>query len=84
MTEKFQVQFLVEAAEFLDNLDEKAREKIYYTIQKARFSNEKELFKNWKAKFGSSEPYLTKLTTGFLLFGTRQGIMKQLSYLRTE
>jgi mRNA-degrading endonuclease RelE of RelBE toxin-antitoxin system len=46
MTEKFQVQFLAEAAEFLDNLDENAREKIYYTIQKARFSNEKELFKN--------------------------------------
>jgi hypothetical protein len=28
MTEKFQVQFLEEAAEFIDSLDEKAREKI--------------------------------------------------------
>jgi len=45
MTGKFQVQFLEEAAEFLDNLDEKTREKIYYNIQKARFSNDKELFK---------------------------------------
>lgn len=45
MNEKFQVLFLEDAAEFLDKLDEKAREKIYYNIQKARFSNDKELFK---------------------------------------
>ena len=32
MTEKFKVQFLEEAAEFLDNLDEKTREKIIYNI----------------------------------------------------
>lgn len=50
MTGKFQVQFLEDAAEFLDNLDEKAREKIYYNIQKARFSNDKELFKKLKGE----------------------------------
>ena len=48
MTEKFQVQFLEEAAEFLDNLDEKARDKVIYNIQKARFSNDRELFKKLK------------------------------------
>jgi phage-related protein len=45
MTEKFQVQFLEEAADFLDNLEEKAREKIYYNIKKAQVTNDKELFK---------------------------------------
>ena len=45
MTEKFQVQFLEEAAEFLDNLEEKAREKIYYNIKKAQVMNDKELFR---------------------------------------
>ena len=45
MTEKFQVQFLEEAIEFLDHLDEKARDKVIYNIQKARLSNDKELFK---------------------------------------
>ncbi len=50
MTGKFQVQFLEDAAEFLDNLDEKPREKIYYNIQKARFSNDKELFKKLKGE----------------------------------
>jgi phage-related protein len=42
---KFNVEFLEEALEFLDNLDEKVRDKIIYNITKARFSNNKELFK---------------------------------------
>lgn len=48
MTEKFHVQFLEEASEFLDSLDEKARDKVIYNIQKARFSNDNELFKKLK------------------------------------
>jgi phage-related protein len=48
MTEKFQVQFLEEAIEFLDNLDEKARDKVIYNIKKAKFSNDRELFKKLK------------------------------------
>jgi phage-related protein len=43
--EKFSVQFLEEAKVFLDNLDQKAREKIIYNIRKAQVSNDKELFK---------------------------------------
>ena len=50
MTEKFQVQFLEEAAEFLDNLDEKARDKVIYNIHKARVSNDKELFGKLKGE----------------------------------
>ena len=45
MTEKFKVRFLEEAAEFLDSLDEKAREKIIYNIRKAQVINDKDLFK---------------------------------------
>ncbi len=48
MTEKFQVRFLEEAAEFLDNLDEKSRVKIYYNIKKAQLTNDNELFKKLK------------------------------------
>lgn len=48
MTEKFQVQFLEEAAEFIESLDEKARDKVIYNIQKARLSNDKELFRKLK------------------------------------
>ena len=42
---KFKVEFLEEAAEFLDGLDEKVRDKIIYNITKSQFSNDKELFK---------------------------------------
>jgi phage-related protein len=42
---KFRVAFLDDAKEFLDGLDEKARDKIIYNIWKARSSNDKELFK---------------------------------------
>ena len=45
MTIKFRVQFLEDAAEFLDSLDKKAREKIIYNIRKAQVTNDKELFK---------------------------------------
>lgn len=45
MTEKFQVQFLQEAAEFIDSLDEKARKKVIYNIWKAKTTNDRELFK---------------------------------------
>ncbi len=42
---KFNVEFLEEAADFLDSLEEKVRDKIIYNITKARYSNDKDLFK---------------------------------------
>jgi len=41
----FKVEFLDEALEFLDSLDEKVRDKIIYNITKARFLNDNTLFK---------------------------------------
>lgn len=42
---KFNVLFLEEAKEFLEELDSKSREKILYNIWKSRSTNNKELFK---------------------------------------
>jgi phage-related protein len=42
---KFRVDFLDDAKEFLDGLGEKARDKIFYNIWKARSTNDNELFK---------------------------------------
>lgn len=42
---KFHVEFLEEAKDFLEKLDEKARNKILYNIWKARSSVDNELFK---------------------------------------
>ena len=77
MTAKFQVQFLENAAEFLDNLDEKAREKIYFNIQKARFPNGKELFKKLKGEIWEFRTLYNKTHYWLLLFRTRQQILKQ-------
>ncbi len=45
MKPNFDIEFLPEAIEFLEALDDKAREKIYYNIKKAQFINDNELFK---------------------------------------
>lgn len=45
MVERFEIEILEEAADFLDKLDEKSRDKVIYNIKKAKFSTDKELFK---------------------------------------
>lgn len=45
MKPNFDIELLPEAIEFLENLDDKTREKIYYNIRKAQFVNDNELFK---------------------------------------
>jgi phage-related protein len=45
MKPNFEVEFLQEAVDFLEQLDDKTREKIYYNIRKAQVVNDKELFK---------------------------------------
>lgn len=45
MTDRFKVNFLPEAVKFMDGLNAKAREKIYFNIRKAQVTNDPELFK---------------------------------------
>lgn len=45
MNKNFKVDFLGEAIDFLNSLDEKTREKIYYNARKAQIVNDPELFK---------------------------------------
>lgn len=45
MKPNFDVELLPEAISFLEGLDDKTREKIYYNIKKSQFVNDKELFK---------------------------------------
>lgn len=45
MKPNFEVEFLQEAVDFLEQLDDKTREKIYYNIRKAQVVSDKELFK---------------------------------------
>lgn len=41
----FDIELLPEAIEFLEKLDDKTREKIYYNIKKSQFVNDNEIFK---------------------------------------
>lgn len=45
MKTHFEVEFLPDAVQFLENLDDKAREKIYYNIKKSQVVTDNELFK---------------------------------------
>lgn len=45
MKSNFDIELLPEAVDFLENLDDKTREKIYYNIKKAQLVNDNELFK---------------------------------------
>ncbi|OQX97066.1 MAG: addiction module toxin RelE [Bacteroidetes bacterium 4572_117] len=45
MDRKFNVDFLGEAIDFIESLDDKTRTKIYYNARKAQIVNDAELFK---------------------------------------
>ena len=45
MTEKLKVEFLKEVFDFLDSLDEKARKKILFNIDRAKVKTDNRLFK---------------------------------------
>jgi len=45
MKSNFEIELLPDAIEFLNKLDDKAREKIYYNMRKSQFLNDNELFK---------------------------------------
>lgn len=45
MKPKFDVVFLEQAIEFISTLDIKAREKIYYNLDKAKYRNDPKVFK---------------------------------------
>jgi phage-related protein len=45
MKPSFEIELLHEAVAFLENLDSKTREKIFYNLKKSQFVNDRELFK---------------------------------------
>lgn len=66
MDYRFQIEFLEDAKEFLDTLEEKSRDKIFYNIWKSRSTNDKELFKKlddeiWEFRTLHSKTYFRLL-----------------------
>ena len=73
MTAKFRVEFLFDAAEFIDKLDEKTRDKVIYNIQKARISNDKELFKKLKGEIWEFRTLYNKTHYRLFAFWDKSG-----------
>lgn len=65
---KFRIDFLDDAKEFLDRLDEKSREKIIYNVWKARFTNDKELFKKLQDEIWEFRTKYNKTYYGLFAF----------------
>jgi len=63
---KFDVLFMEEAREFLTSIDEKARSKIIFNIDRAKLHNDKELFKKLKDEIWEFRTLFNK--TQFRLF----------------
>ena len=76
MDEKFQVRFLEEAAQFLDSLDEKTRDKVIYNVVKAKSSNDKELFKKLKGEIWEFRTLFNKTHYRLFAFWDRTGNTK--------
>jgi phage-related protein len=76
MPERFQVRLLEEAVQFLDSLDEKARDKVIYNITKAKFSNNKELFKKLKGEIWAFRTLYNKIHYRLFAFWDKTGNTK--------
>jgi phage-related protein len=68
MVERFKIEILEEAANFLDRLDEKSRDKVIYNIKKAKFSTNKELFKKLKGEIWEFRTLFNKTHFRLLAF----------------
>lgn len=68
---KFRVEFLEDAKQFLDNLDEKAREKSITIFGKPESRTTRDFLKNFWARFGNFEQSIAKPIIAFLRFGIK-------------
>ena len=68
MNIKFRVQFLDEASEFLDQIEEKAREKVIYNIRKSQVINDSDLFKKLNSEIWEFRTLHMKMKYRLLAF----------------
>jgi hypothetical protein len=72
MKPNFEIELLPDAIEFLENPDDKTREKIYCNIKKAQFVNDNELFKKLSNFICEFQTYITVKHIDFFHFGTKR------------
>jgi hypothetical protein len=72
MNINFEVEFLQEAIDFMEKIDESAREKIIYNIRKAQIINDPVLFKKLTNEIWEFRTLHKNFNTDFSLFGIRE------------
>ena len=73
MKQKFEVILLEEVWNFLDTLDEKAKDKVFYNIDKSKYVNDSELFKKLDDEIWEFRTlFLIRLITEYCRFGIIQ------------
>ena len=77
MAERFRVEFMEEAADFLGNLPIKTREKVLFNIWKARNSMIENSSGNSMMTFGNSEHSIKRPISGSLHFGISMTVLIQ-------
>jgi phage-related protein len=70
---KFEVRFLEPAKDFLEDLDEKSREKVLFNIWKARETNDPELFKKLSDEIWEFRTHFKSNQIRFLAFWDKTG-----------
>ncbi len=75
---------LEEAFEFVQNQNQKTRNKILQNIRRAEQHSDPKFFKKNQKRFGSLEPYTLESNIDFWLFGIRKVKMKLLFSQRME
>lgn len=73
MGNRFEVNFLPEAIEFLESLDEKDREKVIYNIDKARIVSDSKLFKKLTKEIWEFRTRFNKKQYRLLAFWDKTG-----------
>ena len=73
MNRKFEIDFLEEAIEFIESLDDKARTKILYNARKSQLVNDPELFKKLSEDIWEFRTLYNKLQYRLLSFWDKTG-----------
>jgi phage-related protein len=72
MIKKFDVEFLEDAFEFLNQIDEKAREKIIFNIDKAKILNDPKVFKKLDSELWEFRAESKKLQYRLIAFWNKR------------
>lgn len=72
MTDRFDIQFLEEAAQFLASMDTKAREKVLFNMRKAQVTNDAELLKKLTEHIWEFRTQYAGLQYRFLAFWVKR------------